>query len=143
MARRRRGKAKTRILRITQEAYLSATPTAIARGVCDRIEVHDGNGRSIAVRRINALDRLRLLKAAGPELSQNDAWLNMAALAFSVTDINGTPRLTPTNEHHIEATIFELGDVGLEAIADALTTSEEATTLFDGPPEGNVEGTPN
>jgi hypothetical protein len=143
MARRRRGKAKTRILRIAQEAHLKATSAAIAPGACDRIEVHDGNGRSIAVRRINALDRLRLLKAAGPELSQNDAWLNMAALAFSVTDINGTPRLTPTNEHQIEATISELGDVGLEAIADALMTSEEATTLFDGPPEGNVEGTPN
>jgi hypothetical protein len=105
-------------------------------------EVVDHLGRKITIRRINALDRLRLLKAAGPVLSQNDAWLNMAALAISAVEINGIPRPTPTNERHIESAVSDLGDGGLHAIAEALGTEDEATLLFDGQPEGNVEGTP-
>ena len=106
------------------------------------VEIRDGLGRALMVRRLNALDRLRLLKAAGPELSQNDAWLNIAALALSVTEINGTPRPTPMNERQIETVVGELGDSGLQAVAEALNESESATLLFDGPPEGNVVGTP-
>jgi len=102
----------------------------------------DSLGRTLTIRRINALDRLRLLKAAGPELSQNDAWLNMAVLAFSVTEVNGTPRVTPVNERQIEAIVSELGDSGLQAIADALNQAEVASSLLDGAPEGNAEGTP-
>jgi hypothetical protein len=119
------------------------TPTdLIVRNAHKTFEVVDNLGRKLTVRRINALDRLRLLKAAGPELSQNDAWLNMAALASSVVEINGIPCPTPTNERHIESAVSELGDDGLHAIADALGTEDEATLLFDGQPEGNVEGTP-
>src|ERR1700722_6598355 len=120
------------------------TPTAtIVTNACQTLEAHDDQGRKIGVRRLNALDRLRLLKAAGPELSQNDAWLNMAALAMSVMEINGTPRATPTSERQIEVAISELGDGGLRAIAEILTEGEEARLLPDGPPEGNVVGTPN
>jgi hypothetical protein len=102
--------------------------------------VRDGAGRNITVRRINALDRLRLLKAAGPELSQNDAWLNVAALALSVTEIDGIPWAVPTNERQIEAAVAELGDDGLQVIAAAL--SDQSPSLFDDTPEGNVVGTP-
>jgi len=102
----------------------------------------DQSGRTIIVRRINALDRLRLLKAAGPELSQNDAWLNLAALALSVIEINGIPRATPVNERQIEAAVMELGDFGLQAVAESLSESDEANLLFDSSPEGNAVGTP-
>ena len=83
-----------------------------------KLEAKDSLGRSLVIRRINALDRLRLLKAAGPELARNDAWLNMAALAVAVTELNGIPRTTPVNERQIEAAISELGDEGLEAVAE-------------------------
>jgi hypothetical protein len=106
------------------------------------IEIKDASGRNLKVRRINALDRLRLLKAAGPELSQNDAWLGLAALTLSVVEINGIPRPLPTNERQIETAVSELGDEGLQAIADALDEHGTASQIFDGPPEGNVEGTP-
>ena len=87
------------------------TPTSlIVSSSYKPFDVQDGLGRNLKIRRINALDRLRLLKAAGPELSQNDAWLNMAALALSVTEIDGTPRATPINERQIETTVSELGD---------------------------------
>jgi hypothetical protein len=106
-------------------------------------EVVDTLGRRLTIRRINALDRLRLLKAAGPELSQNDSWLNMAALAVSVVEVNGIPRSTPTSERQVEAMVVELGDSGLQRIAEALTENDNGTFLFDGPPEGNVVGTPS
>lgn len=106
------------------------------------LEVTDALGRRLTVRRINALDRLRLLKAAGPDLSQNDAWLNMAALAVSVVEIGGIPRPTPVNERQIETAVAELGDSGLQAIAEALSADNEPSLLFAGPPEGNAEGTP-
>jgi hypothetical protein len=106
-------------------------------------EVLDGQGRKLTIRHINALDRLRLLKAAGPDLSQNDAWLNMAALALSVVEINGTPRVTPANERQIEAIVSELGDDGLQKVAEALIQNSETTLLFDGLPEGNFVGTPS
>ena len=106
-------------------------------------EVRDALGRDLKIRRINALDRLRLLKAAGPELSQNDAWLNMAALALSVVELNGVPRVMPVNERQIEAAILELGNLGLEAIADVLNDNEEAAALFSGTSEGKAVGTSN
>jgi hypothetical protein len=105
-------------------------------------EVTDGLNRRLTIRRINALDRLRLLKAAGPLLSQNDAWLNMAALVVSVVQINGIPRPTPINERQIESAISELGDDGLHAVAEALSADDGSTSLLDGPHEGNVAGTP-
>ena len=106
------------------------------------LKVVDRTGRTITVKRINALDRLRLLKAAGPELSQNDAWLNLAALAMSVIEINGAPRVTPINERQIEAAIMEIGDHGLQAVAESLSQSDETALLFDGSSEGNAVGTP-
>lgn len=119
------------------------TPTDLIVGNANKtFEITDVLKRKITVRRIGALDRLRLLKAAGPELSQNDAWLNMAALAISVAEIDGIPRPTPANERQIEAAISLLGDSGLQAIATALSDGDEPSLLFDGPPEGNVAGTP-
>jgi len=119
------------------------TPSSLIVSFSDRVfETQDNSGRKLKVRRINALDRLRLLKAAGPELSQNDAWLNMAALTLSVVELNGIPRPFPTNERQIEAAVSDLGDDGLHAVASALDEHDSESRLFDGSPEGNAVGTP-
>jgi hypothetical protein len=119
------------------------TPTSRIISSANRTtDVLDGLGRKLTIRHLDALDRLRLLKAAGPDLSLNDSWLNMAALALSVVEINGIPRATPTNERQIESAVSELGDSGLQAVADVISQKDEATLLFDGLPEGNVAGTP-
>lgn len=107
------------------------------------LEIRDDSGRNIKIRRINALDRLRLLKVAGRELSQNEAWLNMAVLTLAVVEIDGVPRVMPTTERQIESAVMELCDNGLRAIAEALDENEKAQSLFDGSPEGNPVGTPN
>ena len=101
------------------ETILGAAPPAVT----------DGQGRRIALRRLSALDKLRLFKAAGPVLAQNQPWLGMAVLACSVAAIDDVPVPAPGTEAQIEAIIARLGDVGIEAIAAAL--SEEPAP--DGP----------
>src|ERR1700761_8596672 len=93
------------------------TPTQqIVDGSSRWMTVVDATGRRLSVRRLNALDTLRLFKAAGPTLSENEAWLSLAGLAFSVQEIDGVPVPAPTNEIQIEGIIDRLGDEGLNAI---------------------------
>nr|WP_294511699.1 hypothetical protein [uncultured Rhodopila sp.] len=72
------------------------------------------------MRRLTALDTLRLFKAAGPVLAQNGPWLSMAGLAFSVLEIDGVPVPPPATESQIESLIDRLGDDGLAVIATLL-----------------------
>ena len=82
--------------------------------------VTDAEGRRITLRRLSALDKLRLFKAAGPVLAQNQPWLGMAVLACSVTAIDEVPVPAPATEQQIEAMVARLGDAGINAIAAAL-----------------------
>ena len=89
--------------------------------------VSDSDGRRLTIRRLTALDRLRLFKAAGPLLAQNPPWLGMAVIACSVTAIDDIPIPAPSNEMQIEAMIGRLGDAGVAAIARALQQDCEPT----------------
>ncbi len=80
----------------------------------------DTTGRRLLVRNLTALDTLRLFKAAGPILAQNEPWLSMAGLAFSVLEIDSVPVPAPLTEVQIENLVDRLGDVGLLAVANAL-----------------------
>lgn len=83
-------------------------------------EAVDGEGRRLGLRRLTALDKLRLFKAAGPVLSQNGPWLGMAVLACSVVAIDGVPVPFPGNEGQVEALVQRLGDAGIAAVAEAI-----------------------
>jgi len=87
--------------------------------------VTDSEGRHISVRRLTALDKLRLFKAAGPVLAHNQHWLGMAALAYSVVAIDDIPIPSPVNEQQIEAVVGRLGDSGINAVANALNFEPE------------------
>jgi hypothetical protein len=87
----------------------------------------DGRGRRITLRRLTALDTLRLFKAAGPVLAQNEPWLSMAGLAFSVVELDGVPVPSPSTEAQIEGLIDRLGDEGLAAVADTVKGQQEAS----------------
>jgi hypothetical protein len=105
------------------------TPTeSIIASTQRTLDVRDGRGRNLRIRRLTALDTLRLLKAAGPILAQNQPWLSMAMLAVSVTEIDHIPVPTPTSEAQIESLVEKLGEDGMEAIADAVD-QEPATTV--------------
>ncbi len=82
--------------------------------------VQDAQGRRLTIRRLTALDKLRLFKAAGPALAQNPLWLGMATLACAVTEIDSVPVPPPVNEAQIEALVGRLGDTGISAIAKAI-----------------------
>jgi phage FluMu protein gp41 len=92
----------------------------------DAPEVTDAAGRRIALRRLTALDKLRLFKAAGPGLSQNQPWLGMAVLAASVAAIDDIPAPFPASEAQIEALVQRLGDAGLSAVATGLDSAAPA-----------------
>jgi hypothetical protein len=100
----------------------------------------DGRGRRFSLRRLTALDTLRLFKAAGPVLAQNEPWLSMAGLALSVLEIDGVPVPAPATEAQIEGLIDRLGDEGLAAIA--ATISKEYPTSETRADVGNSQGTP-
>jgi hypothetical protein len=120
------------------------TPTAsILAKATEQKTVEDGLCRRLMVRRLTALDTLRLFKAAGPVLSQNQAWLGVASLALSVLSIDDLPIPTPTSEAQIEAIVVRLGDEGLVAVADAFGSDEAANHSAVSESAGNSLGTRN
>lgn len=100
--------------------------------------VTDAAGRVLALRRLTALDKLRLYKAAGPLLAQNAPWMGLALLAASVSAIDDVPVPPPATEAQIEALVGRLGEYGLAAIAETLAPAAEDTADA----AGNSRGTP-
>jgi hypothetical protein len=97
--------------------------------------VRDGEGRELALRRMTALDRLRLFKAVGPQLAQNTPYLGMAMLAASVCSIDGVPVPPPVTEGQVEALVSRLGDSGIAAAASAF--AGEALPVLGSAGQGN------
>lgn len=81
--------------------------------------VTDKNGRKIQLRRVGVLETLRLFKALGNELSNNQAYLTMAVVVSSAQMIDDVPLPFPTSEAGLEALLERLGDDGVDAINDA------------------------
>jgi hypothetical protein len=113
----------------------------ILRSANEVVTTTDEMGRALAVRRPTALDTLRLFKAAGPVLAQNEPWLAIASLACSVQSIDDVPVPMPTNEKQIESIVQKLGDQGLEAIGKVLEQADAALAGVDH--LGNLPGTPS
>jgi hypothetical protein len=108
------------------------TPSqAILRECAQTSATVDAKGRRLSLRRLTALDTLRLFKAAGPILAQNEPWLSMAGLAFSVLEIDGVPVPAPTTEAQIEGLIDRLGDEGLAAVASVIKDEYPASQTRD------------
>jgi hypothetical protein len=75
------------------------TPSrSIVQAAAKTQKVVDKTGRNLLIRKPNALDTLRLFKAAGPALAQNEPWLAMAALAWAVMEV-GNEGLTAVAQH--------------------------------------------
>ena len=97
------------------------TPSArIVAEAATASSVTDAGGRVLEVRRPGALDRLRLFKAVGPGLAQNDRYVGYAMLAMCVASIDGVPVPQPANEGQLEALVQRLGDAGMVAVGQEL-----------------------
>jgi hypothetical protein len=118
------------------------TPSqTIVRDAHKTIIAVDRIGRRLTLRRLTALDTLRLFKAAGPNLAQNEPWLSLAGLAFSVLEIDGVPVPPPATEAQIEGLIDRLGDEGLATIADTVGRQLDSPDLKSN--VGNLPGIPS
>jgi DNA-binding Lrp family transcriptional regulator len=113
-----------------------ASPSAqIVAAAHAPLVVRDAEGRELVLRRMTALDRLRLFKAIGPVLSQNNAYLGMAMLAACVVAIDTVPVPAPVTEGQVEGLVARLGDCGISAVAAAL--SQDDTPTLGSAAQGN------
>jgi hypothetical protein len=80
----------------------------------------DASGRTIGIRKMQALDRLKMFEVVGPDNAKNEPYLGYAALAFHVASIDGDPVNRPSNKLQLEALIQRLGDDGMNAVGEAV-----------------------
>jgi hypothetical protein len=106
----------------------SATaPKPVAKSVASDITfVTDSLGRTIGFKSLNALERLRVFKAIGSIVGENNAaYLGMSLLASAVRQIDDDLIVFPRTELDIETIIAQLGDDGINAITDSLNETME------------------
>ncbi|QEL14788.1 hypothetical protein [Limnoglobus roseus] len=97
----------------------SETPSeSIIKAANKATVVKDALGRTIGVKKMLLLDRMRMFEVIGPENSVNQAYAGFAALAYSVTSIDGDPVARPSNKIQLESLLQRLGDEGIDAVAD-------------------------
>ncbi len=99
---------------------MSATAQIIG-GTAGFVDTRDATGRELTLKQLTALDRLRLFKALGSTLSQNNAYLGMAMLAACVVAIDSVPVPPPVTEGQVEGLVGRLGDIGIAAVAAAIS----------------------
>jgi len=76
--------------------------------------VVDAAGRKLSLRKIGAVEQLRIFKAIGPVLSENAPYVTGALIAAAVAMIDELPLPFPVNEAGVEAALER---IGLEAMA--------------------------
>jgi hypothetical protein len=112
----------------TGAAQSGDTPAQAVRTVSNQVEVTDKSGRRIVVRRLNALEKMRLSKIAGADGAANPTYFGYVILAASVASINGEPEEFPMTPRAIEALISQLDDDGLAAVSEGVAELNGATT---------------
>jgi hypothetical protein len=80
----------------------------------------DSRGRLLKIKRLSAIDKVRLFKAAGAVLSENRVLGGYYSTACSVTEIDGMPVPFPSTELQLDALVQRLDEDGLEAAVRAL-----------------------
>lgn len=102
----------------TSAAPAKDAPTA--KYAAGNIEVTDARGRVIVVKKLNALDKMRLSRLVGADGAINQAYFGYALLAASVVSIDGDPEPFPKSIQAVEAMVSQLDDDGLDAIGGAV-----------------------
>jgi hypothetical protein len=103
-------------------------------------EVTDTEGHRLQVRQPTVLDKLRLFKAVGSDMAQNEPYLGLALTACAVKAIDGVPVPHPSNEQQIENLIIRLGDAGMNAAGTVVHRDASDAEVRE--EAGNSAGTP-
>ncbi|MFL9904216.1 hypothetical protein PQR71_39865 [Paraburkholderia fungorum] len=111
----------------TSAAQGGEMPAQTVRVAANQVEVTDKNGRRIVVRRLNALEKMRLSKIAGADGAGNPTYFGYVILAASVVSINGEPEEFPMTARAVEALISQLDDDGLAVVSNAVAELGGAT----------------
>ena len=84
------------------------------------ITVTDVRGRKITFVPMDVLEQARMALVVGrgghPEDTQNTVFMQLAAVAYCVTEIDGVPMSRPATHAQIMAAIGTLGDDGFNAV---------------------------
>jgi hypothetical protein len=93
------------------------TPSeTIIRGAKKTATVTDALGRTIKIKKLTPLVRMKMASVVGPEDALNQVVFGYALLAASVTEIDGTPWYLPASGRELEALLGVLDDEGVEAV---------------------------
>lgn len=103
---------------------IEAVAAAPAGTVITRIDektatVRDALGRTIKVKRLSAVEKMRLAKALG-EFNTNETYSNYGWVAAAVREIDSSPVVFPMNNLQLEATVQRLDDDGIDAAMRAM-----------------------
>lgn len=82
--------------------------------------VVDSRGRTIKIKKLSALDRMRLFKAVGAEDSENRLFMSYANAAAAVTELEGMSVSPVANQIQLSALVARLDEDGLEAVVNGL-----------------------
>jgi hypothetical protein len=83
------------------------------------VTVEDKQGRSIEVRKLKPIERMRLFQMIGAENAMNGPYLGYANLAYSVSKLEGEAVPVPQNVTGLEAMVKRLDQDGLDAVGEA------------------------
>lgn len=89
--------------------------------------VHDSRGRTIQLRKLDPLQKSRIVMAVGGELAANQVYMGgFALLAASVVFIDDVGFGLPQTIKQIDSMLAELGQEGMEAIENHLMAEYKA-----------------
>ena len=89
--------------------------------------VTDSRGRTIKIKKLSALDRMRLFRAMGAVHAENRMAAAYASAAAAVTELEGTHVPSPINELQLDAIVGRLDEDGLEAVVNGLAALSPAS----------------
>jgi hypothetical protein len=113
------------------ELMSDATPPSPKPALAQPQTVTDSLGRTLTLKKLDALAELDLIEAAGGTNSDNRRWMVMATLAACVAAIDGTPAQPLASREAIRAHVKLVGSEGLDAVMASLTPDETVAASDD------------
>lgn len=87
------------------------------QGSAGQPTVTDALGRTITLRRLSTLNKMRLFEIIGPANADNGPYLGYATIACHVAAIDGDPVHFPSSKLQLEAIVSRLDDGGIAAVS--------------------------